>query len=97
MMDKICMWLKFKCLYYERVTQSCDHLQHLRQIFPNQRLVRLQAGRGSGAKVFPENKVATSHISPQPQSCVAPMFQFQIIYGHPGVRTSHCRCHVSSQ
>ena len=43
------------------VTQSCDHLQHLRQIFPNQRLVR--PGQAQAAQVFPENKVAAALVT----------------------------------
>ena len=43
------------------VTQSCDHLQHLRQIFPNQRLVR--PGQAEAAQVFPENKVAAALVT----------------------------------
>ena len=56
------MWLK--CVYITIVTRCCDHLQHLRQIFPNQRLVR--PGQAEAAQVFPENKVAaaqSSHLS----------------------------------
>ena len=43
------------------VTQSCDHLRHLRQIFPNQRLLR--PGQAQAAQVFPENKVAAALVT----------------------------------